>query len=297
MTSQRPTIKPSTSLLSGAFPKLTYRYRQSANDSVRALLHRVGAAGERRWVRNGLVAVLAVLFCGGGALAYLAFVPRPVPDVMNDPFEDVLDYTLLSDDFNQLPLEKRLAIIKELISRLKSMDSGDSAMMSAFAAGIMGKARDQLRKNAEKMAVDMWDAFATDYEKVSRPEDREAYLDDAFVKFTEMMEDVSGFKSDMKPEDRLAQGRKQASRDMERMRDQNAPMKLDRVNTLMKTIHERGDSLAKPEQRSRMAKFSRDMTRHLRGQDVNTGKPKPGGPGSGEGAPEVPVQPPATPGR
>jgi len=270
--SQRPTLKQHQSLLESSFPKLSYQYKKGVAERLSGAAVNVRRGWSKGWVRRTSMLVAMLAFFGSGVWAYAAFWPREVPNVADDAFDDVLDYTLLSDDFNQLPLDKRLAIIKDLIARLKGMDSNDSALMSSFAAGIMGKARDQLRKNAEKMAVDMWDAFATDYEKVGRG-NRGEYLDKSFVEFTEMMEDVSGFKSGTKPEERLTQGRKQASRDMDRMKDDTTPMRADRVGGFMKMIHERGDALAKPEQRSRMARFSRDMTRNLRNQDVESGKP------------------------
>lgn len=269
-------------------PKLRYTYRKSANERLWEALHAAGRFGRRPWVRRVGTGVLAVALLGGGFAATWALWPRPVPDTALDEIDDILDYMLLSDDFNRLPLEKRLELIKGIIARIKSMDSEDSALMAAFAAGIMGKARAQLQKNVEKLAVDLWDSYASDYQNVAEA-DRSAYLDRSLIDFTKQMEDISGFKSETKDGDRIGQAKKQAGRDMARMRENQSPMQAQRVGQFVKMIHERGDGLAKPEQRGRMARFSRDMTRHLRDQDINTGKPR----GEGAGGQQPPTNPPA----
>ncbi|MFT3687122.1 MAG: hypothetical protein QM783_19735 [Phycisphaerales bacterium] len=265
------------SLLKDLFPKWQstnkpQRYRKPAGESIRDIADGASRLWERRWMRRGIVSALVVLLSAGGAFAYVQMRPRAVPDIFADDLADVLDYTLLTDAFNNMPVEERLALIKKLIERLKSMDSNDSALVAGFAAGIGGKAREQLQKNAEKLMVDIWDKFAKQYAKVP-PADRDAFLDQSFIDMTKMFEDVSGFSMPVRDDQRVDEARKQAKRDQERMKDAaQRPVNAERAAGFMGFLNNRGQKLASPEQRGRMAGFSRDMTRRLRGQDIRTGQ-------------------------
>ncbi len=294
------------SLLKDLFPKWQsgkkQRYRKPASESLRDIADGAGELWRRKWLRRAVVSALVVMVSAGGAFAYVQLRPRAVPDVFADDLADVLDYTLLTDEFNKLPVDERLALIKRLIERLKSMDSNDSALVAGFAAGIGGKARAQLQKNSEKLMVDIWDKFAIQYSQV-KPEDREAFLDQSFVDMTKMFEDVAGVSVPIKDEQRVDEARKQAKRDEERMKGASSrPVNAERAAGFMGFMNDRGQKLTNAEQRGRMAGFSRDMTRRLRGQDVRTGKPLEGGatnPPDAPGAaqpPGAPANPPAAPG-
>ncbi|MDP1661135.1 MAG: hypothetical protein Q8L55_04390 [Phycisphaerales bacterium] len=294
------------SLLKDLFPKWQpgkkQRYRKPASESLRDIADSAGALWRRRWLRRAVVSALVVMVSAGSAFAYVQLRPRAVPDVFADDLADVLDYTLLTDEFNRLPVDERLALIKRLIDRLKSMDSNDSALVAGFAAGIGGKARAQLQKNSEKLMVDIWDKFAIQYSQV-KPEDREAFLDQSFVDMTKMFEDVAGVSVPIKDEQRVDEARKQAKRDEERMKGASGrPVNPERAAGFMGFMNDRGQKLTNAEQRGRMAGFSRDMTRRLRGQDVRTGKPLEGGAANPPEAPGAPgaaqppsSQPPGTP--
>src|SRR5262245_2577613 len=60
-----------------------------------------------RW-RVARYTTLAVLLLSGSLAAYLLLRPVPQPDYAADPMDDVLNYTLLTDEFNKLPVDKRL---------------------------------------------------------------------------------------------------------------------------------------------------------------------------------------------
>lgn len=261
--------------------------RRAGAESVQALADSMRRAANTQGARRFALALGVLLSLSGVVWAYFEFRTRPIPNYASDDIEDVLDYTLLSEDFNRLPIDKRLALIKDMVARLKGMNSGDSELMAAFAAGISGKAREQLQRNIEKMGVDLWDSFAEKYAGV-KAEQREGYLDDAFIEFTRMMEDVGGFQSDKSDKDRVSDAKSQAQRDMENARKGDQGMDRTRITRFMKTIDDRGGKLAQPAQKARMARFSRDMVRHLRGQDIDTGKPKDGGGGGGD-APAAPA--------
>lgn len=273
-----------------------------------SLRTRLNRAGERlidgvkdRWqrpgFRRGSQYALVALVLAGLVAAYLSLRPRSVPDYLNDDLDDVLDYTLLSADFNKLPLRERLSLMKNLIERFKGMDGGDSALMAAFAAGLSKTALEQARENMERLAVDLWDDAASRYKDVPVA-DRKAYLDNTFLEFSKLMEETAGIKGDESDAERLAEAKQDAQRDMQRAPDPKA-MTSAGVNPLVKLMQDRGQKVSSPEQRGRMAKFSRDMVRHLRGQNIDTGEPdgsSPAAPGSragGSGGPggKPPIRP------
>ncbi len=196
----------------------------------------------------------------------------PQPDYLIDDLDDVLGYTFLTDGFNALPLQERLALLKDLVQRIKGMGSGDSALMAAFAAGITGEAREQLRRNIEKLGIDLWDDYAKRYADVP-PDQREEWLDNAYVDFTRQMEEIAGSPRNLTPEERLADGKKNAKRGEQIARERDRGMNGQFANGIYNVVNH-GSEQATPGQQARMAQFSVQMTRRMRGQDLQTGKPK-----------------------
>ncbi|MEI7656902.1 MAG: hypothetical protein WCK33_02425 [Phycisphaerae bacterium] len=216
----------------------------------------------------------AALALSGGVGAYFALRPVPQPDYLNGPLDDVFNYTLLTDEFNRLPIEKRLELIGQLVARLRTMDGGDSMLMAGFAAGIAGAARKQIEENASKLAIDMWDKYAKDYTKIPE-QDRAGYLDKTFVEFVKTMETVGGNPSDKPDEERLADIRRQVQRDRERMKDPARQPKGEDMGRMFRFMDQNVGGHASPEQRTRGLMMMRDMMRHFRGQDLGTGKALP----------------------
>src|SRR5437868_6654940 len=97
-------------------------------------------ADPARWSRFRRIGVVAasIVLVGGGTGLYFWLRPVPQPDYLNDGLDDVLNYTLLTDEFNRLPVEQRMKLIGELVARFKSMSTNDSVLMAEFAAGIAG---------------------------------------------------------------------------------------------------------------------------------------------------------------
>lgn len=203
--------------------------------------------------------VLGVAVVVGG---YFAFRPKPQPDYLDAGMDDILDYTLLTEEFNKLPVKERLALISQLVTRLKGMDSGDSAMMAAFAAGIAGSARDQLMSNVSHLAIDIWDEYALKYDDVPL-EEREKFIEEAFLDFTKSMESVAGVTRDVSDEQRLDRARRDAQRDSNAVREGRGPSgeQLGRMFTFMR---DGVGSHASPHQRARAQVLMRDMARHFR---------------------------------
>ena len=284
---RKPTFEGLASLVDDAAIEAAETPRKPAKEPAAAtlsrLLKRARHDEDMKWLRRVAAFTLAAALLVGGSFGVLAMIPRPLPNIAEDPMDEVMDYVLLSEDFNRLSIEKRLELVKDLIDRVKTMSGEDSAMLAMFAASIEREMRRQREQNVKRLAVDVMDKYAQDYEGVP-PDSAPEFLDEKIVEFTRMMEEISGERSGLPedPDERLAALRRQAQRDQEFARE-NAPkqMNQERVGNFIGVLRRDAEQVAGPEQRGRVTRFMRDVTRHLRGQDVATGKPvrKPGGGG------------------
>jgi hypothetical protein len=248
----------------------------SDGDRIHAAQSAARSVENRRWGRRlGFIAA-AVLLLTGGAITAVALMPTPVPDALNDDMDDVLAFALTSDEFNELPLDERLKLIRDLVQRFKTMSGADSAAMAAFASTIEGRIRKQMEKNVKRLGVDLMDYYAAGYAGV--PTEKQGdYLDEAILNMTRLMEELSGEDTGLPDDDeeRMAALSKQAQRDqawMERNRPRD--MEAGRVVPFIEFLQRDASQVAGPDQRSRVTKFGRDLTRHLRDQDISTGEPK-----------------------
>lgn len=208
--------------------------------------------------------------------------PAPKPDYTTAPLDVVFNYTLLTEDFNSLPVDERLRLLGQLIDRLKNMSASDSMLLAAFAASVEKKAREQLERNASRVMIDVWDEYAADYADVP-PEDREAFLDDAFIKMTKMAEALAGSNREVDDATRLAEAREQAARDREAIKS-GRTMNAGQTGRVFRVLQEDIGGQATPQERARAQLMVRDMTRRLRGEPV------PGA--GGASAPPKPTPPP-----
>lgn len=218
------------------------------------------------------------ILAGGAAAALLAaglgvwsLLPRATPDYLEDPLDDVLDYTLLTSDFNNLPVQERLKLIRDLVERLRGMQGGDSVLMASFAAGIAGSARQQLEENISRLSLDVADTFATRHverlREATTPADRARVIEQTYLEFVKEMEDIAGQSRDISDEERLADARRQAARGEERIRRVNAGERGDdRAAGIFNILNDRVGSRSEPAQRARITVMIRDMSRHFRGQ-------------------------------
>jgi hypothetical protein len=218
---------------------------------------------------------LVLLLAG---LGWWIWGPRLQPDYDRGAIDDVFDYTLLSDEFNRLPVEERLKLIGKLVQRMKGLSTDDSVLLAAFAAGIGGAAREQLERNAARMAIDLWDSYAKDYGKVPLEKQGE-YLEEKFVEFSKTMEEVAGEHRDVSDRERVDEMKKQAQKDMKWAKEHPDRMPNGReLGTVFSVLNYNVGGHASPEQRARGSLLMRDMIRQFRGQDPSTGKWKNGPP-------------------
>jgi len=220
-------------------------------------------------------AVIALVGIGAGTAIAVTDgeTEPPVAEASADPFGGTLRTIVFEDEFNRLPVEERLALVRELLDRMRSMDSGSSAMLAAFAAGIREEARAQLQKNARRLMVDFMDLHATRYAGASA-EDREAMLEESLREMVTLQRELLGQDVD---EDGVDEGiedaREQTLREQERAAENRERMNGGEAAGFMRWAQREGQESG-PNQRARVTLFMRDMTRHLRGQDLDTGKPK-----------------------
>lgn len=188
------------------------------------------------------------------------------PDVDKDPFDDVLNYAFLTDDFNSLPVDERLRYIKETIAKFKSAGSGDSALIASFAAGIAGQAREQLMKNIVRLGTDILDRHAVGYEKAKTKEEKDKLLDAAIVDLAKLGEDLGGDTKDKTDEQRIADAEKQAKRDKDMLAKMDPQTRGRMAGAMLGFMMGNVADKMAPQQRARTGELMRDMTLKLRGE-------------------------------
>lgn len=256
-----PTAAPSLGKNPGVLSRWRVRWSAIQRDPARA------AIVKKRFTIGGTAFVLAA-----GVALYFVLRPMPKPDYDKDRIDNVFKYTLLTEQFNNLPVEERMKLIGQLVGRLKSMSSGDSMLMASFAAGIAGSARQQIERNASRLAIDSWDKYAKGYGDVPDA-DKGAYLDKTIVEFSKMMEALGGRSRDISDEERLAEVKSDIAKERDRIsKPGNKPGASD-FGRGFQMLDRNVGSHAAPAQRARGALLMRDMGRHLRNEDLSTGKP------------------------
>lgn len=231
---------------------------------------------KRRAMRIGLGAGGLALVATGLGL-YFALRPTPEPDYLNDDLLVVLDFTFLQEEFNKLPLERRMELLGMFVERIENMSAGESVLMAAFAGSVAGQARAQFEQNVSRFMIDLWDQRAVQYADVP-PEQRETFLADALVDIEKAMEAVGGDVRDKPDHERIADMKRQARRDQEMIESGRGPG-ATALGRIFDIVNNDIGGHANPQERLRGQQMLRDTVRFLRGQDLATGKPKAGGGG------------------
>lgn len=216
--------------------------------------------------RNTAIALLIVLVLGGGVGAYFAFRPVNQPDFNTANIDVLFNYTLLTEEFNNLPIQERLDLIAQLVERLKSIDGDQSLLMAVFAAKIQGEVRRQFERNASLLAVDLFDSYAEDFDTNAPPEDKDAFVENKFIEFQKTLEKVGGFERDISDEDRLIEARKQSKRDLEFA--QSGRMPIENTVRMLSFVNQGVGREASGHQKIRINGFITQMVRTLREGEV-----------------------------
>lgn len=215
----------------------------------------------RRWI---VIGACAALVGGAGFAGYEYWRMHHRPDYALDPVDDLAEFTFLRGDFNNLPIKERLRLIKEFSDRIRNASSGDSALLASFAAGISGKAREQIQENGARLMLDMVDMSAVDYMKVPQAE-RGAFLEKSVIEWTRIADQVSG-RGDRTDEEILADVKKEmADRDERRKKmgpERSAKMAAGIVGFLNGNVANH----ANPVQSQRTLQMMSDVNKHFAGQ-------------------------------
>lgn len=148
---------------------------------------------------------------------------RRPPNIFDTPVDGVLSY-LGADDFNKLPIEERLRFLQDVVKRFKSMSQTDSALASAFFAGLSGRANEKLVDNARILGKDIFVQGASEFLALSDEKSRNEYIDKWLVKWVRFAEEATGRHSDHTDEQVLDRMSEQARGDLKRGIDIDAAM-------------------------------------------------------------------------
>ncbi len=218
----------------------------------------------------------AMLLLAGGIVTVAGMLPPARPDYGADRIDTLFRYTLLTDEFNRLSVRERAEMIGQLVERVGSMGSSDSVLLAAFASTITGEARDQLMENASRLVLDMIDEQAVNYDPNASKADREKQLDASIAEMHRLFATMGGDNRELTDEERVAEANRQAQRDLNAV--QNGELSARDAGRFFGTMNSVIGTRASPQQTARGGRMMRDLTRRMRGQDIDTGKPaKQGG--------------------
>jgi hypothetical protein len=236
-----------------------------SREAQAAMISGFNRAWAKPIARYTMMSVCSVAAIGLGIGIYLTIRPVPKPDYESADLSRVFNYTLLTDEFNQLPVEERIELVSQLYNRVRGMGASESAVTAAFFAGIAGEARGQLEKNAGKLLIDATDMVAKDYSAVA-PEERAEYLDDAYVRLVRLTAPFDGSLEDKTDEEILERGRRDAAYAKQSLDD--GELSASQASRMLVFMDKQAGQSASVTQQQRLTLFMRDMTRQLR---------KPGG--------------------
>ena len=227
---------------------------------------RAGAAASAAWsdrkIRARMIGAICVLGVAGAAFGgYRYWALHHRPDYALDPIDDLAEFTFLRGDFNSLPIKERLRLIKEFADRIRNASSGDSALLASFAAGISGKAREQIQENGARLMLDMVDASAVDYMKVPEAE-RGAFLEKSVIEWTRIGDQVAG-RGDRTDDEILADIKKQ-TKDRDEMRKKMGPERSAKMAAgIVSFLDGNVANHANPVQSQRTLQMMSDVNRHF----------------------------------
>ncbi len=206
----------------------------------------------------GVVAATMLALCVSG---YLYWERHHKPNYALDPIDDVAEFTFLRDDFNNLSIDERLKLIREFADRIRSATSSDSAMLASFAAGISGKAREQIAANASRLMLDMVDRSALEYANLTGS-DREKFLEKSVIEWTRIADQVGG-RGDRTDEEILADVKKETEQ-REKMRERMGPERSARMASgIMSFLNNNVAKHSNPIQQQRTLQMMADVNKHF----------------------------------
>lgn len=250
---------PATTAIGLAPRRVSFRDR--LRNAGRNIAARFGAAWARPVSRYAIMGLSSAAALGLGLGIYLAVRPVPKPDYEQAEMNRIFNYTLLTEEFNNLPVEERIELVSQLYSRVRGMDASESVLVAQFFAGIAGEAREQLERNAGKLLIDAADLVAQDYATVP-PENRGDYLDNAYVRLARLTAPFDSSINNKTDEELLENAHRDGQREREML--ESGEISADQASQFAVFMNEQTRKSASPAQQQRLTLFMRDMTRRFR---------------------------------
>lgn len=217
--------------------------------------------GSSKFMRRAGAGLAAVAILAAGVGGYIYWDLHHKPDYALDPIDDVAEFTFLRDDFNSLSIDERLKLIREFADRLRDASSSDSAMLASFAAGISGKAREQIAANASRLMLDMVDKSAIEYASLTGA-DREKFLEKSVIEWTRIADQVGG-RGERTDEEILADVKKETEQ-REKMRERMGPERSARMASgIMSFLNNNVAKHSNPIQQQRTLQMMADVNKHF----------------------------------
>jgi hypothetical protein len=161
------------------------------------------------------LAVLIVLVLGGLGWRYFPQIHRKPPNIFDTPVDDVLSY-LAREDFAHLSVEERMAFLQGVMKRFAQMSQSESAVASAFFAGLTGPTSERMMNNARVLGKDILVQGAGEFLTKKTQAEREAFLDQWLLKWVRFGEESTGQRSQKSDEQLLAEMSGEVKRDARR---------------------------------------------------------------------------------
>jgi hypothetical protein len=217
----------------------------------------------RQLVTNRRTIVVAATIALIGAASWLVAdrLPRKPPNIFDTPVDGVLSY-LSEEDFNHLSVDERLAFLQDVIKRFTQMNQSDSAVASAFFAGLTGPANEKLIGNARILGKDILVQGASEFLAMKSEKDRAAFLDQWIVKWFRLGDDLGGDPSGMSDQQILERLGKQGRRDLQRGVEIDARMAQQLTEFWERDVA----SVASPKEQAQIYQFLPAIRSHLLSQ-------------------------------
>ncbi len=221
------------------------------------VLNRARLARKTGLVLLSLALLLSVVW-------FVAWRPRKPPSIFDAPVDNIASF-FASPDFNALPPRERLELIAQFVQRFRSLEQSESAVLSAFLAGLTGKSRDQLRENVRILAKDLLKEGADEYLALP-PEERAEFLDQWLVDWIKFGERIDrGEERQITDDQRLAEIRRDGQRDRDRAASRVVSRSFDQEDAVrfLDLWKSEVESTASPKEQGQIFKFMTDLRDRL----------------------------------
>jgi hypothetical protein len=200
--------------------------------------------------RIPVLITLIIIAIAAGIWLGLDRIPRKPPSIFDTAVDDVFSY-LAEEDFSKLSIEERMKFLADLMQRFKSFSQADSAVASAFFAGLTGPTSERMMNNARVLGKDVLVEGAQQFLTLTDEKDRDAFIDAWLIKWVRFADGATGEVKGMSDKEILDRFTRQGRRDLERGIEIDADMAQQVVDFWERDI----GSVASPREQSQIYQF------------------------------------------